>query len=660
MLFPPFLVHRLRLPLAIGVASLLGTCGAGAVSYDWAAPGTGGTWSMGTNWTPNGLPGTGDIANLIDATADRTITYDTGATGTVGTINLTQTSAFNNALDVVRSLTVTNAITLGASAGRVELRLAPTSTTTVTLTAPSVTVNSGGRLVLGTFTSGPNSFGVSQVTGNVALNGTGQLVLTDATAAGASQRVISGTLTANGGSIAIGSNVAAPNESRLSVSGNFSATGTTITGSGNAYLILNGATNTIDSTSTLGTVLISLTSGSNQAVTSGVGLRDVFLRLGTNGTVIKTVAVNATGQNIGALSFASAATGSPPGFSGTLGLKLGSDLTTRTNAALPQMSGVTQTNAAQTFSIDSNGYTLDLSNTASVWTFNRAATAASVTWVLTNGGTAGAGGIKAHGFNLTGTTTSVTVSVGAGAVLEAVGGNSVANNLGGTGTIAATSLFRYSGSAAVATPSTLTSNRTVGQLEVGNGSTASALSLAGSFAAAGAATVKSFGSFDLGTQTFTANAGLAVEAGGTLRGGNASTAGSVVGATSVSGTLAPGTVPAASGTTIGSVAVPGGLPFESGSILALEIVSAASFDQAVADSVTLNGTVNLGLALGASYTHVLNSTFTILNNTGISGIAGTSSLFTWSGPEGGTHPGRGLRCWLKCFPDQLHGRHWEQ
>jgi hypothetical protein len=66
----------------------------------------------------------------------------------------------------------------------------------------------------------------------------------------------------------------------------------------------------------------------------------------------------------------------------------------------------------------------------------------------------------------------------------------------------------------------------------------------------------------------------------------------------------------------------------------LEIVSAASFDQAVADSITLNGTVNPSLALGTRCTHVLSSTFTILNNTGSSGIAGTSSLLTWSGPEG--------------------------
>ncbi len=54
-------------------------------------------------------------------------------------------------------------------------------------------------------------------------------------------------------------------------------------------------------------------------------------------------------------------------------------------------------------------------------------------------------------------------------MLNAVGGNSTANNLGGTGTINADSIFRYSGAAATNTPATLTSSRNLGDIEVTSG-----------------------------------------------------------------------------------------------------------------------------------------------------------------------------------------------
>ena len=51
-----------------------------AAPYDWASATTGGIWSDQNNWNPNtGVPGVGDIATLVDATADRTVTYDASA-----------------------------------------------------------------------------------------------------------------------------------------------------------------------------------------------------------------------------------------------------------------------------------------------------------------------------------------------------------------------------------------------------------------------------------------------------------------------------------------------------------------------------------------------------------------------------------------------------
>jgi autotransporter-associated beta strand protein len=138
-------------------------------------------------------------------------------------------------------------------------------------------------------------------------------------------------------------------------------------------------------------------------------------------------------------------------------------------------------------------------------------------WTLSNSGAANSGGIKANGFVLN--TSGVTTDVGAGMVLTATGGNNVANNLGGTGTINSSSIFRYSGTAASGTPSTLTYNRNIGDIEV----TAGALRLlSNSVGTAQNLRVSGTGTFDLqgGTNTFTSIS----LTGGTLANGSYQTA----------------------------------------------------------------------------------------------------------------------------------------
>jgi len=481
---------------------------------------------------------------------------------------------------------------------------------------------------------GGNNNLVSHLSGNLVMTG-GELFVTDSLPPnGAAQRAVTGTATITGGTIRVGTTTAVGGtaEARLQINGNATISNALINGSASAQFILAGATNTIDSSVTLGSSIQTVLAGSPtaQSLTSGIALNTLFLRAFNSGNFVRTVAVNVPGQNVGAISFATQTANS------SVTLKLGSNLTTKAGAALPVMAGVSQQSPV-TLGIDAAGFTLDVSNTAGTWYPNESGQGGSgvVTWALSNSGTAGAGRIKANGFGFTGRTSSPDfVNVGAGLVLEANGGSAHPNDLGGGGTIDPTSAFRYTGGATAAAPATLTSNRPVGAIEVGSGTSAGALRLAGSFTAAGAVTVNNLGSLDLSTQTLTASIGATLEAGGTLRGGNESTAGTLDGALVSSGTLAPGTVPAASGTTIGTITISGLLNSNEGSRLSLEIVSGSSFDKITAGSVTLDGAVQLELTLGASYVHVEGTKFQILENTGSNAIGGTTGLFTWSGSEG--------------------------
>ncbi len=108
--------------VAIGGLAILAALAAGwaqAAPYTWNLGDTGGDWSTTTNWNPNGNPTSGDTATLGDVTTGtRTVVYETGAnSGTLTGLTLTQTSAAVNELEVQRSLTIADAVTLEASGG---------------------------------------------------------------------------------------------------------------------------------------------------------------------------------------------------------------------------------------------------------------------------------------------------------------------------------------------------------------------------------------------------------------------------------------------------------------------------------------------------------------------------------------------------------------
>ena len=119
-------------------------------TYTWGGANNG-SWSTVTNWNPNtGYPGTGgvggntDVADINNVTATQNVTYDAGASGFLGSLNITQTSAFVNEVTLAKNLTLTNGLTLGASGGGTAEVVVPSG---FTLTVGgNVTVNAGGNL----------------------------------------------------------------------------------------------------------------------------------------------------------------------------------------------------------------------------------------------------------------------------------------------------------------------------------------------------------------------------------------------------------------------------------------------------------------------------------------------------------------------------------
>jgi len=506
---------------AASLAGLMGLlCGLEVLAedYAWDVGNTGGNWSTTTNWNPEGVPGGGGDSAMLGnvSTGTRTVVYDGATSGTVvSTLSFEQTSAAVNELRVEKTLSITSAVTLAASPGgtvRMFLDPAAGGTNFATTYTGGITIDSGGELRLRSVNLAGGASNInSDVSGNVTVAG-GSLVvaplLKNGTNTGASQNQIVGALTMLSGSILI-DNVDATGERdrRLRVTGNVNITGGTIGATANSanLVFTGGSLNFSPATFDASKFMIQL-DGSNQSFSSGVAVGDMTLR----GTGTKTISNSAAGQNIGHIQIADGAATS----AGTI-FKLGSNLTLNSGRPMPSAAGVGQSpeGGRIDLGVDADVYALDLTSNAGRWTPNLAASGVtSALWTVSGNG----GRIVANGYDFTGT--GITVNVGAGLTLESKAGNSVANNLG-SGTIASTSTFLYSGTAAIGTPSTLTATATIGNVAVSSGALRLA-TLSGGIA--GAATV-SGGSLDLGSTTriFT-NVTLT---GGEITAGTASTAG---------------------------------------------------------------------------------------------------------------------------------------
>ena len=494
-----------------------------AATYSWDGNGTpdaSGNWSVTNNWNPDattGGPTTGDIATLVDTTANRTVTYDSSATGSLSTLNFNQaTAGVTNTLSVQKNLNVAGAVTLAAAGGTEQIVIGSTSTAAYTFTPTSgLTLNSGGELVMtatGNGTTGFNSAGTGG-TGTLTIAG-GALTIagTTGTSSGTSAAsTLSMGLTMSSGNLTIANNTGITDR-RLLLQGAVNVSGGAVSTTGGATSILfTTASPIIWNPTTFDT---DLTLEMNLAGAQSLTTDKTISTFRARETGVKTLTSTATGNGIGQLQLFDNNSGVS---NSRTTIRLGSDLKLTNGAAMPaaQSFGNTHQLGRIDLGIDTAGYTLDLSGGASsgVWTPN-ASTQSGVTstvWTLS-----GAGAIKANAFNFT--TAGVTTDVASGTVLLASGGNSAANNLGGTGTIDPNSIFRYSGTAATNTASTLTFNRNIGDIEVTSG----ALRLLSNSVGTIQDLRVSGGSFDLqsGTNTF-ATISLT---GGTLANGTYQTA----------------------------------------------------------------------------------------------------------------------------------------
>jgi autotransporter-associated beta strand protein len=468
---------------------------AAAADYTWNVGDTGGNWSTTSNWNPTGNPTSGDTATLGSVTAGtRTVVYDAAATGTLTGLTLTQaTAGAANLLDIQRSLSVTNAITLGATAGTAQITVQPPTGATASYNfTPSagLTINSGGRLALGVLNETGTTTASGNVGGTVTLAG-GSIVISPILGAGtvtSSVNAISGNFTMSLGTVFFdNSGTGRTADRRLQLSGTTTiVTGGTFASGAATNLMLTSPTITFNPTSMGASISPQVNRSGDQTMTTNqvFGSALVF-----RGTGVKTYTSTAANNEVWEIQISDES--NTAGAATTL--RLGSNLTLAANRQL-RAGGFAPGGATEVqLGIDTNGFAFNLTGgTAAVWAPGRPTTSVNAVWALS-----GSGSISANGFNFTATGT--ITNVGAGLTLESKAGNGVANNLGG-GTIAATSTFLYSGSAVAATPSTLTAAATVGNVAVSSG----ALQLGSLGGIAGAATV-SGGSLDLGgtTRTFT-------------------------------------------------------------------------------------------------------------------------------------------------------------
>ncbi|MFA6960427.1 MAG: PEP-CTERM sorting domain-containing protein [Opitutaceae bacterium] len=516
--------HIIRTLLGLGSLSLMAGSAVAQTTYTWVG-GTDLNWSTVANWSstaPTTVPGTTGTALLNDTGADRTIVYDSGASGALGTLTFTQTSAFINELNLKLSLTLTNALTLAASnGGTAQLSVSPSSSDLTLTASGGIDIQSGGKLALNFGSNVFNGSRTTTVTGNVTVSG-GTLALgamPTTQTSGSVNATINGNLTISSGSTIKIDNTTSGGQSgdvRLQVNGNFTATGGSLVadGSTKGLLSLNGAVNSMTNFSMTSTYGIQLGASGDQSLT-GIPTNNSQLYMRGSGT--KTIG-SAVGGTISNLLFINSNTNGA-----LVAMKLATDLTSSSGTQLLQLAnGASSGTPANTaLGVDVNGHTLDMTGatgasgnargtTSGVWKPNHAGTATGTTWAISSSATGGR--IRTLGYDFTGA--SVTTTVGANVTLEATGGNGIANNLGTGTALDVASTFDYTGNAVIGTPSTLASGRTIGALRVSKG----VLAITGTnFTAASGITVDSGAVLDMSSQTVSATS-LTLNLGGASAG----------------------------------------------------------------------------------------------------------------------------------------------
>ena len=494
-------------------------------AYTWTSSSTGGSWTTNSNWTPTGVPGgnAGDTATLTNSTTTRDITL--GASETIAGLTYVQTtSGVTNELEIDASsgnnpivLTNSSALALGgaSAAGKELLYLNGTvgnaagSLKGVATYAGAINIGTNGVLELGSNSNA--AFG--SVTGAVTAS-SGSIINADQNISTSSGTpTFASNLTINSGAT-LNINSANPttaptvtgSDTRVNINGNLLVAGGTITnlftpGTGGtvalptAELYIGGANvataefdtnSTVTHLGTTGTGGILYTGGRLGTSTTSPGFTltsDITLPIvqfspavtGTTNTQYVSVGAVTSGGTFSAAGITfNVAAGNTQEITFTSNVTLGSS-TVDTNDPFHATNS-----SGGTFIFNLNGQTID--TTANSRAFSATG---GYSYTITGGGT-----VKATFFNLSSATGGGTggalgpngiagSTVSGNTIFQANGTGTVAgnnvNNLGNAtgGTIDPTSTFLYTGVGSA----TLTSNRPIGRLAVGNGS-ASVLSLA--------------------------------------------------------------------------------------------------------------------------------------------------------------------------------------
>lgn len=499
--------------ITVGQALLAGTgtnagggltkSGGGTLTLTGASTFTGATTIAG---------GTLALSGGVNRLATATTLAFTG--GTIATNGVSQTVTGLTVADATSAavvgtgtssatLSVVGPITLGGGSGSSTLLIQPqlssaSTASDLTLSVPAgITVNAGGDLRLGVFGFGTTSKGTAKLNGSTGVTVSGgsftldRMLLPSGTTSSSASGIASeiGSFTMPAGRLFIDNTFAV--DRRITFGGLVNVTGGTMSVAQNlpqdmALGLQASGTNVLSPASFDRNMGVVFYTGATTLSTS-VPLGRVF----TRATGTYTITSSATGGNIGTLNINDGS--ATPGVGSTV--QLGSNLTLVAGGAardgLPQITAyslVPEAGGRADLGIDTGGYTLDLSGNSNVWQPNSttvSGTAVQAYWQLSS--TSGTGRFIANGFNFVYASGSLNAytAVGPNVILESRSGNSVANNLGSTGTtgsmtIDPASTFVYSGTAAVATPSTLTSARSIGNLEVAGSGALRLLGISGS------------------------------------------------------------------------------------------------------------------------------------------------------------------------------------
>ncbi len=549
------LFHRAGVACLLSVLSLLAWRGEveAQTVYSWNSSASG-DWYITTNWTTTSgtgttFPGAGDTANLYGTSTTYTADYDALESGSLGTLNMIGISGTAiSALNLYTSLTL--------SAGGSLYDTTATGYEDLTFSADNVVLTIGDGTDAATFTFGNidaqrytaqqillgstsythdkivvanastldwiNSIGGASTLGTVPIDIQGTLNLDEEQ--NGNKNIVLGNLTLESGGKITNSGPYAGNNplylggASIVIDGQITGFTTSQTGNNSSGIVLSNQA--------------AAGGSATQTVSFGTGATafDLTLRPNAGGagtTNIENVSSNATGSDL----YAATGTNIIDSFNffgyevngNTQVFQLGSNLTFGGTAG--PISFETTQSASETITdeVDLNGHTYNMATAGKSFGVSWAGSAGtdinstgSLIEFMNSAGSASPGTLEATYFNFDNTSAAYgsDTKIGSYVIIQSNNGSTL-NDLGdqiGSGTIDPTSTFYFSGGGV----STLISNRNIGNILVGTGTSVSTLSIGSPIIAAGVTTVNANSFLDLYNGTGTGSSGKGTEGSYTL------------------------------------------------------------------------------------------------------------------------------------------------